>query len=318
MLGYGIQWPTYMPSFQRGDGTFGGPTGGSEMKSTKYQNSLGWLLGFRQSCVPFGLVPGESTQTWCADNTATAAAWSVWAPPDFNTPTQPIPPCAPIFDQSDETKLAGPLTDWKLHDDIPYLYIVLKDYNKNVSSKTVVNALPLQTVVDLPSYAKSVTGVMPTALAQSYSDAAAFPIPLTVNPDNPLRGVIASGSVPSAQTGIGIYDANDGLTKKQLYTIAAIKAARQTRSIYSLPNATNSSDILARIPTKTNNGLRNTQNDKWLVGYGGNLTVAKRVYFGPVDISRLSVQLMDPYGNVLNLHNRDWSFTVKVEHLYQF
>ena len=33
-------------------------------------------------------------------------------------------------------------------------------------------------------------------------------------------------------------------------------------------------------------------------------------YFGPVDIQRLTIQILDEYGRVLDLNNMDWSFVL--------
>ena len=302
--------PSYLPSFQRSNDKFEPKSTKGEMDSSKYQNSMGWILGFRDAVAPVGLVPAEGPNTITATNTIVAPAWSIWAPDDLQVPLEKqLSGCEP-----DDQVI---MKSWKLHDDINYVYVILKDYNKNVASKSVVNALPLQTVVDMPSYAKAVTGTLQTALAQSFSTTK-VPFPLNVTPDNPVRGVVMEDSNNPYSAAKGIYDFNDGLTKKQLYTLASIRAARQNRTTYSVPNATNSSDVMARIPTRANNSGLKTQNDKVIVGYGSNLSVSERKYFGPVDISRLTVQLMDPYGNILNLHNRDWSFTLRVEHLYQF
>jgi hypothetical protein len=41
-----------------------------------------------------------------------------------------------------------------------------------------------------------------------------------------------------------------------------------------------------------------------------------REYFGPVTINALHIQLLDPYGRVLNLHNLDFSFCLSFEILY--
>jgi hypothetical protein len=41
-----------------------------------------------------------------------------------------------------------------------------------------------------------------------------------------------------------------------------------------------------------------------------------RDYFGPVNISRIKVRVLDQYGNVVNFNNNDFSFTLKCEQLY--
>ena len=310
LASHNMSLPTHLPSFHASEEQTGriGATG--EMNSSKYQNSMGWFLGFRDPVAPIGLVPAEGPDTITALDIVVAPAWSIWAPEDLQVPLS-----RELIGCKSEDVLG--LKEWKLHDDINYVYVILKDYNKNVASKAVVNALPLQTVVDMPSYAKAVTGTLQTALAQSFSSTK-VPFPLNVTPDNPVRGVVMEDGSNPYSAAKGIYDFNDGLTKKQLYTLASIRAARQNRSTYSVPNATNSGDVMARIPTRANNSSLKTQNDKVIVGYGSSLSVSERKYFGPVDISRLTVQLMDPYGNILNLHNRDWSLTLRVEHLYQF
>jgi len=49
-----------------------------------------------------------------------------------------------------------------------------------------------------------------------------------------------------------------------------------------------------------------------------NLTslTTPRTYFGPVDIHRLHIQLMDEYGRVINLNNMDYSFCLTFESIY--
>lgn len=41
-----------------------------------------------------------------------------------------------------------------------------------------------------------------------------------------------------------------------------------------------------------------------------------RNYFGPVDINRLHIQILDEYGRIVDLNNMDWSFTLTLELLY--
>jgi hypothetical protein len=41
-----------------------------------------------------------------------------------------------------------------------------------------------------------------------------------------------------------------------------------------------------------------------------------REFFGPVDISRLKIKLLDEYGRPINLNNMDWSMSMVFEKLY--
>jgi hypothetical protein len=47
-----------------------------------------------------------------------------------------------------------------------------------------------------------------------------------------------------------------------------------------------------------------------------NFIYKKRDYFGPVDISRISIKLLNQKGNLVNLHQTDFSFTLKVTTIY--
>jgi hypothetical protein len=42
----------------------------------------------------------------------------------------------------------------------------------------------------------------------------------------------------------------------------------------------------------------------------------RRQYFGPVDIRKMGMQLLDKYGDVINLNMMDFSFTLEIEMAY--
>jgi len=42
----------------------------------------------------------------------------------------------------------------------------------------------------------------------------------------------------------------------------------------------------------------------------------KRSYFGPVDLMKLRIKLLDKFGRIVDLNNSDYSFTIRVEQLY--
>jgi len=46
------------------------------------------------------------------------------------------------------------------------------------------------------------------------------------------------------------------------------------------------------------------------------LITEPRVYFGPTDVSRIQVRILDAYGNVMDLANVDYSFTLRVRYMY--
>lgn len=66
-------------------------------------------------------------------------------------------------------------------------------------------------------------------------------------------------------------------------------------------------NILARITMGPFNILQ--ENDFRLV-------TTPREYFGPVDIQRMNIQLLDEYGRVINLNNSDFSFCITLQTIY--
>mgnify|MGYP001177494353 CR=1 FL=1 len=72
-------------------------------------------------------------------------------------------------------------------------------------------------------------------------------------------------------------------------------------------SAFNDTNILAKLPKKDNS---------YNYESGGLIYGFKRDYFGPVNISKIKVRLIDHFGEVVDLNNTDYSFTLKVEQLY--
>jgi hypothetical protein len=70
-------------------------------------------------------------------------------------------------------------------------------------------------------------------------------------------------------------------------------------SVFNDPNA------IAKV--KSDNGSLNFEN----MGYE-----SKRTYFGPVNIKKLHIKLLDDMGRVVDLNNRDFSFGIEIEQLY--
>ena len=73
-----------------------------------------------------------------------------------------------------------------------------------------------------------------------------------------------------------------------------------------------STDIIARIDyvhqIDKKNFYNTARNDK--------VCNATRNYFGPVDIKKLHIKILDEYGEVVDLNNMDWSFTLLLDILY--
>jgi len=103
------------------------------------------------------------------------------------------------------------------------------------------------------------------------------------------------------------------LTNAQIYTINQIILNRNKNTNYK-NKAPTSSDTFALIPIKK--GSMNI-GDVY-VDFGSSLQVNKRIYFGPVNIHRIRIKLLDDKGNLVNLNGVDWSITIISENLYQY
>jgi hypothetical protein len=102
------------------------------------------------------------------------------------------------------------------------------------------------------------------------------------------------------------------LTQAQLYTINEINANRKATD--NRTNGPTSTDVLAVIPLSN---LRLTRPDPY-IQFGPTIQTNVRMYFGPVNVERLHVRLLDDKGNLVDLHDNDWSFSLLVDQLYQY
>ena len=68
-------------------------------------------------------------------------------------------------------------------------------------------------------------------------------------------------------------------------------------------------NILARISLTTNVFNNLEQNNL-------NIITTPRQYFGPIDIQKLQVQLLDEYGRIITLNNMDYSFCLTMQIVY--
>ena len=78
-----------------------------------------------------------------------------------------------------------------------------------------------------------------------------------------------------------------------------------------ITNDKNMSSILARIPQSI---PRNTY------GFddGSDLAYKKREYFGPVNVEKLGIKLIDEYGDIMDINNGNYSFALELECIYNF
>jgi hypothetical protein len=81
-------------------------------------------------------------------------------------------------------------------------------------------------------------------------------------------------------------------------------------NIICFQDCINDNDILAKIPL-TNGKLSLIINDN------NNPLTKTRIYNGPVNINKFQIQILDKFGEVVDLNNMDFSFTLELELLYE-
>jgi len=158
---------------------------------------------------------------------------------------------------------------------------VLDDYNQNHLNKGLVGITPTLKYAEIPSYWNTDLNVSCTS-----SDPNAPP---TYVQNTPRK-----------------------LTQAQLYTLNETTKARQNTTKNMLTSPTNT-DVLALIPLRGGNMPFGS-----IIIDDFNLDEAKRDYFGPVDIERMKVKLVNDKGNTVNLNGNDWAFTLTATMLYQY
>jgi hypothetical protein len=161
-----------------------------------------------------------------------------------------------------------------------YFMLIVDDYNQNHLNNGLVNINDTVSKLSIPTY---------------------------YNPDANLDNVECSTGIPLLKG-----SSPRTLTQAQIYSANQIIENRKKNS--NRTTGPTNSDVMALIPLKTITDLR----PQPYVEFGVNLQSNERTYFGPVDIDRLRIKLVDDKGNLVNLHDHDWSFTLTIEQLYQY
>ena len=205
-----------------------------------------------------------------------------------------------------------------------YLIIVLDDYNQNRINNGLIGITELSKALALPSYYNtSQPFICTTNVPQALLDidaignlsniTAAEAASLGVNPENLFNSLqdkldLGTGNIPQM-----LPSAPRTLTQAQIYTINEIIKNRN-KTISFRAKAPTNSDTFAIIPVKY--GSMTT--GQLYTELSGQFQDNKRIYFGPVDIDRLHIKLLDDRGNLIDLHGADWSVTIISENLYQY
>ena len=203
-----------------------------------------------------------------------------------------------------------------------YLMLVIDDYNQNHVNNSLVSISQFSNTLKMPTYYSPdlpYTCITPAQRGNNLNQIINELETQTLfdfQTSNVLNGLLIAGKYEEdyTNTQILVPSAPRTLTNAQLYTINSINYNNNNLTNY-LAKAPTSSDILAIIPVKTSVGV---PTGSLLVEFSGSLQDSERTYFGPVNIERLAVKLIDDKGNILNLNGNDWCVSLIAECLYQY
>ena len=190
-----------------------------------------------------------------------------------------------------------------------YLMLVIDDYNQNHINNGLVSISQFSNTLKVPSYYSP--DLPYTCLQPGTNNLQQLVGELDGNNGLLLAGKYENDYTP---TQIVLPSAPRTLTQSQIYTINEINKSRNNVTNY-LAKAPTTPDILGILPVKTSVGV---PTGSLLIEFSGSLQDNKRTYFGPVNIERMAVKLLDDKGNVLNLNGNDWCVTFICECLYQY
>ena len=136
-------------------------------------------------------------------------------------------------------------------------------------------------------------------------------------PDNNTPLPLKFGWILGFRNGIYINNINyvsegivDLLGSRYLYLVVDDFNNNVNNSFYSAFNSSIlNKNILARISLQSNTFNIFTENNL-------NIITTPRQYFGPVNIQKLNIQLLDEYGRVIDLNNMDYSFSLTFQTVY--
>lgn len=199
-----------------------------------------------------------------------------------------------------------------------YLIISIDDYNQNHINNGLVTITELSKTLKMPNYYSPdlpYTIVNPTSNLQANINS--INVEATLNPGGAIQLDAGDLLMDKLNATFKKYpqllpSAPRTLTQSQLYTINEIIKNNDNNSNFRTMAPT-TTDVFAIVPVKINMPV-----GRMYVEFSGSLQDNKRTYFGPVNIDRLRVRLLDDKGNVLNLHGSEWSITIISENLYQY
>lgn len=256
-------------------------SGATSVQNTTWDSTIGWMLGFRDY-TQYILTPAN--QTVITNNSVTSTYYLQSSSGSYSI-TQTITnqqTTNTIVQLTGDTSLSTHLYN--------YFLISLDDYIQNHLNDGLVTITRSQTAIQIPDYSYSTT---------LSADPANM---MVLNGSNNTCQIVATSTSQSN---------SDNVTENQLYAQnQAIVSQQPTTKEYSPGPFIK--DLFGIVPIKapTNTGDIYTE-------FGGTLQNQERLYFGPVNIRKMSIQLLTDRGTIVDLNNSNWSFSFVCEQLYR-
>jgi hypothetical protein len=225
-------------------------------------------------------------------------------------------PVIPISDSENKASAVLDLYGTK------YFILVIDDYNQNRINNSLVSITELSNKLSLPSYynysqpyicVDNSTNALNVEQLAEFASLETGNAVLGINAENIANSLGDKIDLGYGKRPVVLPSAPRTLTSAQIYTINEIIKNRERNTTYKA-RAPTDSDIFAIIPIKRGNSATGDV----YVEFGGSMQDNKRVYFGPVNVERMRVKLLDDKGFLVNLHGADWSFTLISQNLYQY
>lgn len=161
-----------------------------------------------------------------------------------------------------------------------YFLISLDDFIQNHLNDGLVTITRSQSSIQLPDYAYS-----------------------TTQSRDPATGQLVATSTSQSNS--------DNVTNAQLYSLnQSISSQQNTSKQYSSgPFIKDLFGIIPYKPPKTTG--------EYYTEFGGTLQNQERLYFGPVNIRKMAIQLLTDRGTLLDLNGSNWTFSFVCEQLYR-
>ena len=161
-----------------------------------------------------------------------------------------------------------------------YFLISLDDFIQNHLNDGLVTITRSQTSIQIPEYSYSTTQIC-----------------------DPATGELVNNQTQQTNS--------DNVTAKQLYALNQSTISQQNPNKEYSPGPF-IKDLFGIIPVKppSNTGDYYTE-------FGGSLQNQERLYFGPVNIRKMAIQLLTDRGTTVDLNNSNWSFSFVCEQLYR-